>query len=154
MSKFNSILTYKFDAPAHFEKVEGKSLTIQGESYTVKELFARHMAGQLPNLADESFYEDTEDFNAIDFQKLRYADPFDKAELFREVQEKARKAAEAYDRWTKEQEESDEDDQGNVHFAKKDTKAAKSSSKKAPSKSKDDAPSKDDDAKEPNKKSD
>lgn len=139
---FISIVDYNSADPSHFEHVSGESRTVQGDSYTVQELFERHMKGQLPFLSDQSFYEDTEDFDAIDFQKLRHADPYEKVELLQDVQAKAKKAEDALRKWQKEQKSLDQDEEeeeDNVHFTRASKKTPKSDSKKASAKPKSEA---------------
>lgn len=123
--KYISSETYSHDEERCYEHPTGVSQTVAGESYTVKELFDRYAAGQVVGIQRESYYEDTQDFDAIDFQALRYADPFEKQELLEEVQAKAKRASDAIQKW-KEEQESDTDDPA----------TSKKSSQKKPSQTK------------------
>lgn len=99
--QFITISSYVPTADYVSEKFTGKTMTVQGESYTIAELFQRHMAGQLPQLNDQSFYQDTDDFDMIDFNALRSADPFDRMEMIREISEKAKTAMDKLEQWKK-----------------------------------------------------
>jgi hypothetical protein len=104
-SKFLSTITYDYKKHTNPEKDFGESQTVQGDSYTVRQLFERHMAGSLPNLANEAYYMEEQDFNSIDFDKLKHADIYDKAQLLQEVEEKARRTRKAIEEYQKREEE-------------------------------------------------
>lgn len=103
-SRYLTCETYNCCDPVCFEHPKGESMTVVGDSYSVKELFDRYLKGQVVNVERETFWEDTKDFDAIDFQALKHADPFEKEQLLLDVKAKAEKAAAALSKWKKEQE--------------------------------------------------
>lgn len=106
--KFVSSQSYNHAIHSRPEDVTGESLTVSGEAYTVQELFERYAQGQIPNIRDNSYWEETSDFDSIDFNQLRYADPYEKAELLEEVKQKAEKAQKALKDWISSKETEDE----------------------------------------------
>lgn len=101
-SKYASIVTYEPSDEVRFEKLSDKRLTVEGETYTIQELFARNANKHNPSRESNVYYEDTEDFDSFDFSKLRSMDLFDRHELYTTVQEKARSAREKIEEHLKE----------------------------------------------------
>lgn len=56
--------------PQDHEKPVGESLTIQDQSYTVKELLFKSQQGISPGIARKAYYQETEDFEDTDETKL------------------------------------------------------------------------------------
>jgi len=92
--KYASIATYNPHDNVRFEYNSGKKITVEGESYTIQELWARHANKHDPALERSTFFADTEDFDSIDLSKLGNMDLHDRQVLYEEVTEKARKALE------------------------------------------------------------
>lgn len=63
------------------------SLTVEGESYTIKELLRKHVRGMMPAGQDRSpqYSEDSEDFNQPDLNQLSQLDITDKDTLIRKT---------------------------------------------------------------------
>lgn len=126
-SKYISTETYNSEAPYVFEVIRAKSMTIQGESYTIEELFERFKTGALAGIERPVYFEDTQEFDSIDFQRLKYADPFEKQTMLLEVKEKADKAIKAieeYKRLEQKQEDAEEKTSSKSKNQKADVPAA------------------------------
>lgn len=83
--------TYDHTADRCYEDCPGEFQTIQGDAYTIKELFARHQNMSFPNnVAKEGFYGDVEDFAMPDLSKLGGMDIFDRTALYEEIEMRAR----------------------------------------------------------------
>lgn len=98
------------------EKPSGVSLTVPDDSYTIKELLARHEAGLglgIQRLGNYDLGEDDEDHDAIDMNQFQQLDITDKEILLentREIQADAkRKVAEHKKRKEKEGGEQSKD---------------------------------------------
>lgn len=66
---------------ASFEENIGDSKTVQGESHTITDLLTKHAAGMLPNVERNTYFEDTEDYDAIDLGKLAQLDLTEQDEI-------------------------------------------------------------------------
>lgn len=77
--KFKTQLTYAV-TPASYERIDGPSLTVEGESYTITELMRKHILGQAPNVAREAIYIDQDD-DGYDIEKLRDSDLVERDEV-------------------------------------------------------------------------
>ncbi|AJK28240.1 hypothetical protein [Eel River basin pequenovirus] len=102
--KYVSIVTYNPSDEVRYEKHSDEKLTVAGESYTIPELYARHVNKHNPMLGSEVFYEDTEDFESIDLSKLKNMDLFERQELYSQVTEKAQSALKKIEEYEKERE--------------------------------------------------
>lgn len=98
-SKYADLESYDSKSPLVFEKFKLPTKTIEGESYTVRELFERHLQGALPDVIRDTYNSDQADFDSIDFQALSNADPYVKSELLRDVQEKAQRAIDSLEKY-------------------------------------------------------
>ncbi len=93
-SRYCTIESYNPDPSVRYEQNSGERVTIEGESYTISELMARHNRMHYPETERPGFYEDTEDFDGIDFQKLPGMDIHDRMELYAQTEQRAAKARE------------------------------------------------------------
>lgn len=57
------------------------SKTIQGETYTIRELLRKHQSGAMPDVARNPIWEDTDDFESLDLQKISRLDISEKTQL-------------------------------------------------------------------------
>ena len=64
------------------------SLTIQGESFSVKDLVQKMANGQLPQIMRQGFYANPENFDAPDFEKVATLDLIDQQILLNNNQQK------------------------------------------------------------------
>lgn len=106
-SKYVSCETYDPKDGRTYEEVGGQGMTIEGEAYTIRELMARHMNMNLPDVEKEGFFEDTEDFDFPDLSKLKQMDIFDRMDLYGRVEDKMRLAQKKLEAYQKEKEAED-----------------------------------------------
>jgi hypothetical protein len=85
--KYNTPYNYVHD-PTKGEINEGRSLTLQGEAYTIKEILDRHTTGILPDQGREDWFYGTEDFDEPDLEKFLGEDLFEKETISKMNREK------------------------------------------------------------------
>ena len=68
MLKFTTAFTFSLedDVPGYMEFNDEPSLTVPDQSYTIQELLDRHIAGTMPPVSQDVFYEDDPNFDEID----------------------------------------------------------------------------------------
>lgn len=69
-----------------FEAVKGKSMTIQGDSYSIRELMLKNSTGNMPAIYRDGQYQDNVDFDSPDLQEVFNMSPMDKYHLLQETQ--------------------------------------------------------------------
>lgn len=58
-----------------YETNIGKSVTLEGQSYSVKDVMARSMQGIIPDMMRKAIYVDAQYFDDIDLEKVKDYDP-------------------------------------------------------------------------------
>lgn len=72
----------------HKEKIKGKSQTVVGKAYTIKELLERHTRGYFPeDVYREAHYQEDANHESVDFQKIQRLDIVDKKQIIQNNQE-------------------------------------------------------------------
>jgi len=91
-----TIGTWKYEKERHADIIDGVSMTIPDEAYTIQELFQRSAAGLGLNIRSNYLQEGTENaqFDDIDMEQLSKMDIHDAQEVVKNVQEKFDKAME------------------------------------------------------------
>lgn len=106
-AKKRFVTQYTHDPKANvcFEEAGGERITVSGEAYTIPELFKRHMNMSLGNEVNrQTFFADTEDFDAVDLSRLQDMDLHDRTELYRDLEYKAKAAIKRIEEHQAEQE--------------------------------------------------
>lgn len=70
-----------------FEKVDASSETVQGDAYTIRELWERVTRLNDPGVERQVIDFETEDFDAVDFGQLRRLDLVDQEAYLRKVKQ-------------------------------------------------------------------
>lgn len=83
-TKWRTSATYE-QGPHSFERVDASSETVQGESYTIRELYERVKRMNDPDIERPVIFLETEDYDAVDFGQLRRLDLVDQEEYLRRV---------------------------------------------------------------------
>lgn len=75
--------------PRDMEKGGGKSLTVQDDSFTVRELLERHTTGMELSVTKAPIYGEADaELDGLDLEKVKQLDLFDRQELAREYGER------------------------------------------------------------------
>lgn len=90
MKKVNK---YKFKLqPKHKETPKGVSKTIQGETYSIRDLLEKHTKGILPPaIVREPIWSEDADHDSVDYESIQRMDRTIKDELKAQVRENSRK---------------------------------------------------------------
>ncbi|AXL14916.1 hypothetical protein [Microviridae sp.] len=73
--------SYKHGPNNMERKSSSPSLTIPNETYTIRELLAKHTRGIAPNIARQGHWQDDASFDSPDFNKLNGLDIVDKHQI-------------------------------------------------------------------------
>jgi len=57
------------------------SLTIQGESYTIRELLKKHASGNMPDIEKEGVFQDDSNLDSMDMEKYQRLDLADRQRI-------------------------------------------------------------------------
>lgn len=77
MLKFKTPYTYQVGLKS-FEHLEGDSITIQGEAYTIKELMLKNATGNMPPIMRNPRFQDGVTFDDDDLNELQNMSQMDK----------------------------------------------------------------------------
>ena len=102
MKKFRNYTNFKLTNKDK-EKPSGASLTIQGESRSIKELLINQAQGIMPGVAPV-YYQDTEDYDSPDYMEVQRMDLVELEELQRKNIEMFEKYRELLDKKQEEDE--------------------------------------------------
>lgn len=80
MTKFRTAYNYA-QSESDYERNEGVSLTVPNQSYTIRELMAKHASGSLPLIGKEGTFEDEPDIDHVNPLENPAADLVDKLEM-------------------------------------------------------------------------
>lgn len=76
--------------PEAGEEVQGVTMTIQGEAYSIQELILKMHLGQMPAVSKTPIYADADSFDDSDFNQVGQMDIVDRQELSNEMSMKVK----------------------------------------------------------------
>lgn len=95
------------------ERPSGRSMTVQDDSYTVKEILEKFSVGEISGLFQEPSFQEEASHDSIDLRKVAASDLVDRLELLEEVKERqaeaTRKNKERLEEEARRKKQSDED---------------------------------------------
>lgn len=68
----------RFNNNLRYEVLKGESQTINSETYSIRELYAKHAGGIMPDINRNGINHDSATHNSLDLQKINRMDIFDK----------------------------------------------------------------------------